>query len=120
MNKKLIVIGLALLLAIPFQLEAKQVSFNRRTRDKGYARTVFPQVIGDLETSVLTLRISRYVGIAQICILDGFGNKVETYSEEIQGKNTVDLNLDNLVDGVYVVTLTLGDDVYSGMLDFQI
>lgn len=78
---------------------------------------MFPQVIGDLEASMLTLSIFRYTGAVQICVLDNSGNIIQTHSEVIQGKKTIDLDLEDLAEGEYSVTMTLGDNVYWGIID---
>lgn len=38
-------------------------------------------------------------------------------SEVIQGKKTIDLDLEDLAEGEYSVTMTLGDNVYWGIID---
>ncbi len=117
MKKALILAGILLLSAIPIQSEAKSVHFRHKTRDREYARSMFPQVIGDLEASMLTLSIFRYTGVVQICVLDNYGNIIQTHSEVIQGKKTIDLDLEDLAEGEYSVTMTLGDNVYWGIID---
>lgn len=117
MRKKLMLIGFFLLLVISIQLDAKEVSFRRGSKDSGKARTVLPQVTGDLEAEELTLDISRYVGIVQICVSDNNGNIVQTYSEVIQGGNTLHLQLCDLSEGQYTIVMTLGSNVYIGIVD---
>ncbi len=117
MKKVLILAGLILLSAIPIQSDAKAVYFRHKTRNREYARTVFPQVTGNLETNALTLSVYRYTGVAQICVSDNNGNMVQTYSEIIQGKSTIDLDLGDLADGEYTVIVTLGDYVYLGIIN---
>lgn len=117
MRKKLMLIGLFLLLVISIQLDAKEVSFRRGSKDSGKARTVLPQVTGDLEAEELTLDISRYAGIVQICVSDNNGNMVQTYSEVIQGRNTLHLQLSDLSEGQYTIVMTLGNNVYIGIVD---
>ena len=119
MRKVLIFAGVLLLLAISPLLDAKEVCFYRRVIDKGKARTILPQVTGDLETNMLTLSICRYVGVAQIHVLDKCGNMVQTYSEVIQGKNTINLDLGDFSEGVYTITVILGDNVYLGIMDLN-
>ena len=116
MRKVLALAGMLLLLAIPPQLDAKEICFYRRVVDKGKSRTVLPQVTGDLETNVLTLGIYRYTGVARICVFDNTGNIVQTYSKVIQGKNTIDLDLGELTEGEYTVTVTLDDIAYFGIV----
>lgn len=116
MKKILVLAGLLLLSAIPIQSDAKSVHFLHKARTKGYARSVLPQVTGDLETNVLTLGIYRYTGVARICVFDNTGNMVQTYSKVIQGKNTIDLDLGELTEGEYTVTVTLDDNVYFGIV----
>ena len=41
---------------------------------------------------------------------------VKNYSEVIEGKNTIDLNLGDLAEGNYTVTVTLGNNVYFGII----
>ena len=117
MRKMIMVIGLSLLLVVPTHMDAKEVYFRHGSKDSWKARTVLPQVTGDLEAEELTLDIYRYAGIAQICISDDNGNMVQTYSEVIQGKKTIDLDLEDLAEGEYSVTMTLGDNVYWGIID---
>lgn len=119
MKQKLLLIELSLLLAIPTQLGAEEVYFRHGSKDSGKVRTVFPQVAGDLETNVLTLSVCRYTGVVQISVLDNSGNIVQTCSEVIQGKNTIDLALEDLVEGEYTVTVTLGDKVYLGIVSLN-
>lgn len=119
MKKKLILIGLSLLLAVPTQLDAKEVNFRHGSKDSGMARTVFPQVTGDLEANVLTLSICRYTGVAQICVSDNSGNMIQIYSEVIQGKSVIDLDLGDLAEGEYTVTVTLGDNGYFGIVSLN-
>lgn len=76
MRKMIMVIGLSLLLVVPTHMDAKEVYFRHGSKDSGKARTVLPQVTGDLEAEELTLDIYRYAGIAQICISDDNGNMV--------------------------------------------
>lgn len=116
MKKKLMLIGLSLLLVIPTQVNAKEVSFRHGSKDSGKARTVLPQVTGDLEAEELTLDIYRYAGIAQICISDDNGNMVHTYSDVIQGKNTMHLQLGDLSEGLYTIVVTLGSNFYIGIV----
>lgn len=66
---------------------------------------------------MLTLSIFRYTGAVQICVLDNSGNIIQTHSEVIQGKKTIDLDLEDLAEGEYSVTMTLGDNVYWGIID---
>lgn len=115
MKKVIMLVGLLLWMATP-PLKAKAINFHRSVVIKGKARSVLPQVTGDLETNVLTLSISRYAGVAQVCILDNNGNIVQAYSEVIQGQKTMDIELGNLEEGEYAVTVTLGDNVYFGIV----
>lgn len=117
MRKMIMVIGLSLLLVVPTHMDAKEVYFRHGSKDSGKARTVLPQVTGDLEAEELTLDIYRYAGIAQICISDDNGNMVQTYSEVIQGRNTLHLQLSDLSEGQYTIVMTLGNNVYIGIVD---
>ena len=117
MKKALILAGILLLSAIPIQSEAKSVHFRHKTRDREYARSMFPQVIGDLEASMLTLSIFRYTGAVQICVLDNSGNIIQTHSEVIQGKNTMHLLFGDLSRGLYTIVVTLGSNIYIGIVD---
>ena len=49
MRKMIMVIGLSLLLVVPTHMDAKEVYFRHGSKDSGKARTVLPQVTGDLE-----------------------------------------------------------------------
>ena len=117
MRKMIMVIGLSLLLVVPTHMDAKEVYFRHGSKDSWKARTVLPQVTGDLEAEELTLDIYRYAGIAQICISDDNGNMVQTYSEVIQGKNTMHLLFGDLSRGLYTIVVTLGSNIYLGIVD---
>lgn len=112
----IMLIVLVLFLVIPNQSDAKEVSFRHGSKDSGKARTILPQVTGDLEVEELTLNIYRYAGIAQICVSDDNGNMVHTYSEVIQGKNTMHLQLGDLSGGLYTIVVTLGSNIYTGIV----
>ena len=117
MKKMIMLIGLVLLLGIPTQLDAREVYFRHGSKDSGKARTVLPQVVGDLAAQELTLCIYKYTGIAQISVLDNNGNMQQTYFGVIQGRNTICLKFSDLPEGQYTILVTLGSNVYIGYVD---
>lgn len=117
MKKELLLIGLALFGTFSFQTKAEEVCLRHKVKDNGYSRSVLPQVTGDLEAKKLILDIYRYTGVAQICVSDNNGNVVHTYSEMIQGKNIILLDFGGLSEGQYTVIITLGDNIYIGIVE---
>lgn len=69
MRKMIMVIGLSLLLVVPTHMDAKEVYFRHGSKDSGKARTVLPQVTGDLEAEELTLDMLGLLKSAYLTIM---------------------------------------------------
>lgn len=75
-------------------------------------------VSADYESELMTVNVQNYSGLAQIIIYDADGMPVYSSSYTINGTSTLTLNTENLDEGEYTVTISLGSIVYSG--DFEV
>lgn len=97
--------------------KAQDIPMYKRVPHMG-TRTTGPGVTASLVQGLLTVNVSRYIGITKVYVYDVNGLLMTT-SSLIEGNGWCSLDLSSLALGSYKVIVELGDTTYWGMLDIE-
>jgi len=84
------------------------------------ARTTEPSVTASLDNNSLAVNVSKYVGEANVVIMDMTGSIVANATFIVGGNGSLCLGISELKDGAYSVTIELGNVIYCGTIDIGI
>lgn len=78
-------------------------------------RTSSPSVLASTQGDELSIDVNRYLGIVQVFVMATDGSSVITNTYYINGHDTISMDFTGYAEGLYQMTVTLGNgDVYLG------
>lgn len=119
MKKKIIILTLSLVSCLatatsrPIMIRARSTFQHTRMRMPS-AR----HISADYENGIITLNISAYTGNVQVYVYDLDGSIVAYDYTTISGNGSLTINVGNMLEGDYIISVVLDNDTYSG--EFQV
>ena len=117
----MLTLTLLFLTLLPLQLwsmslPAVKITLHKKGRHYG-ARSLAPYVTAELDASTLMIKISRFVGQAQVNIYDANGNVVLMSADVIDGEKIISQDVGELPVGTYTIVVTIEKVVYVGTMN---
>lgn len=117
--KKGIILAFAMLLTAWHPVSASIIDLGidveNEHQSKNGARSVTPSVQVEAFNDVLSIDVNRYLGNVQVFVMATDGSSVITNTYYINGHDTISMDFTGYAEGLYQMTVTLGNgDVYLG------
>lgn len=96
--------------------KAKDIPMYKIKKHLG-TRTAEPSVTASLDNNSLAVNISKYDGEVNVVIIDVTGSIVANSTFIVEGNGSQRLELSELNDGVYSMTIELDNVIYCGTID---
>lgn len=96
--------------------KAQDIPMYRKRAHLG-TRTTEPSVAASLDNNSLTVNINKYDGEVNVVIIDVTGSIVANSTFIVEGNGSQRLELSELNDGVYSMTIELDNVIYCGTID---
>lgn len=80
-------------------------------------RTTEPSVTASLDNNSLAVNISKYDGEVNVVIIDVTGSIVANATFVVEGRGSHRLDLSELKNGAYSITIELDNVIYCGTID---
>lgn len=72
------------------------------------------RVTADYDAGIITLQVTGYTGSIQVYVYDSNGNVVSYDCSVISGRGAFSINVDNLTEGDYILSIVLDNATYNG------
>lgn len=96
--------------------KAKDIPMYKIKKHLG-TRTAEPSVTASLDNNSLVVNISKYNGEVNVVIIDVTGCIVANATFVVEGRGSHRLDLSELKDGAYSITIELDNVIYCGTID---
>ena len=96
--------------------KAKDIPMYKIKKHLG-TRTAEPSVTASLDNNSLVVNISKYNGEVNVVIIDVTGCIVANTTFVVEGRGSHRLDLSELKDGAYSITIELDNVIYCGTID---
>lgn len=96
--------------------KAKDIPMYKIKKHLG-TRTAEPSVTASLDNNSLAVNISKYDGEVNVVIIDVTGCIVANATFVVEGRGSHRLDLSELKDGAYSITIELDNVIYCGTID---
>lgn len=96
--------------------KAKDIPMYKIKKHLG-TRTTEPSVTASLDNNSLAVNISKYDGEVNVVIIDVTGSIVANATFVVEGRGSHRLDLSELKDGAYSITIELDNVIYCGTID---
>ena len=96
--------------------KAKDIPMYKVKKHLG-TRTTEPSVTASLDNNSLAVNISKYDGEVNVVIIDVTGSIVANATFVVEGRGSHRLDLSELKDGAYSITIELDNVIYCGTID---
>ena len=95
--------------------KAQDIPMYRKRAHLG-TRTTEPSVTASLDNNSLAVNISKYDGEVNVVIIDVTGSIVANATFVVEGRGSHRLDLSELKDGAYSITIELDNVIYCGTI----
>lgn len=96
--------------------KAKDIPMYKVKKHLG-TRTTEPSVTASLDNNSLAVNISKYDGEVNVVIIDVTGSIIANATFAVKGRGSHSLELSELKDGAYSITIELNNVIYCGTID---
>lgn len=96
--------------------KAKDIPMYKVKKHLG-TRTAEPSVTASLDNNSLAVNISKYDGEVNVVIIDVTGSIIANATFAVEGRGSHSLELSELKDGAYSITIELNNVIYCGTID---